>query len=283
MRRRDVSALWIGGPLGHLEQLALTSFRDHGFSVNLYTYDEVGGVPSGIAIVSADEILPKNSIFENKARPGTFSGFSNIFRYRLLQLKKTTWIDTDVVCLDENLPSGNYLFAWESKKFVNGAVLRAPSDSTLLELLYTRAVAVEPASIQWGQLGPRLITSVVKELGLENTVARQKTIYPLSYREIWQVFDPSMILSLRRKTQGSPTLHLWNEVLRNTPAKTQAPPPGSFLAELMERHDIAFPREQLDVGWLRRDWRPQINPRPFESGFMEQRAGRLLRLMRLKR
>ena len=35
--RKDVSALWIGGPLGHLEHLALRSFRDHGFTVNLYT------------------------------------------------------------------------------------------------------------------------------------------------------------------------------------------------------------------------------------------------------
>lgn len=283
MIRQDVSALWIGGPLGHLEQLALSSFRDHNFAVNLYTYDASIEAPEGVVIQNGEDILPAEMVFENASRPGTFSAFSNIFRYRLLQLRQTTWIDTDVVALGGDLPSSDYLFAWESKKHINGAVLSAPPNSPFLKRLLEQSLSVEPSSVQWGQLGPRLITSTVQELGLAGEATNRKTIYPLSFRQIWEIFDPRRTRLVRAATGASPTLHLWNEVMRNQPIKHQGPPPGSFLAELMDRHGVTRPSETVDIEWVRRTWRPQINARPFERGFLEQRAGRILRLLRAAR
>ncbi len=279
MIRRDVSTLWIGGPLGHLERLSLISFLNHGFTVNLYTYDCEIDAPPGVVLRSGDEILAQEMVFENSFQPGTFSAFSNLFRYRMLQLRDTTWIDTDVVALGRELPATHYLYAWESPKFLNGAVLGAPQESSLLSRLYEQSIAVEASSVQWGQLGPRLITKTVRELDLVGEATRRTVIYPLNFRQIWKIFDPGHTKSLWRKTRGSATLHLWNEVMRNQPVKSLAPPEGSFLSELMNLHSVEGPAETVDIEWIRRSWRPQISPHFYEPGFLEQRAGRIIRFL----
>lgn len=219
-------------------------------------------------------------VFENAARPGTFSAFSNIFRYRMLQLRDTTWIDTDVVALREDLPSSEYLYARESKRHINGAVLSAPRDSILLQRLYEQSVSVDPSSVQWGQLGHRLITSTVTELDLAGEATSQSVLYPLNFRQIWKIFDPRQTRCVGRQTARGATLHLWNEVMRNQPVKHLAPPEGSFLSDLMERHSVERPSDTVEVSWITQSWRPQIDARPFERGFLEERAGRLLRLLR---
>lgn len=86
--RFEVNSYWGGGPLTRLELVCLSSFIENGAHYNLYTYDEPRGVPKGVVVRDASEILPAERMFRYHAgtlNEGSLSGFSNLFRYTLLQ------------------------------------------------------------------------------------------------------------------------------------------------------------------------------------------------------
>lgn len=282
MSAHSISSLWIGNQLGQFEKLSLSSFVRRGYDVTLYSYEPKNfEAPEGVKLENADQILPKEMVFENRSRPGTFAGFSNIFRYRLLQLKDTTWCDSDVLAGPQALPDSPYLFGWESKKFINGAVLRAPKNSQLLAFYYREATSVPPEEIQWGQIGPRLVSAGVRKYRLSKLAQPIREFYPIAYYEVWKLFDPTQTEWVLAKTANSSAIHLWNEVFRNLPVKHQKPPEGSYMDLLFQELDVEMDSsDTLSSDFVRNTWRPMLRPRPFERGFMELRAGRVLRFLR---
>jgi len=96
-----IQMLWIGERLSTLERLSIASFRANGHPVHLYTYGPVAGVPEGTEIRDAAEVLTRDLIFRNPPGfgEGSFAGFSNLFRYKLLLDRGGIWCDCDVVCL----------------------------------------------------------------------------------------------------------------------------------------------------------------------------------------
>jgi hypothetical protein len=113
------------------EHLCLLSFARKGYAVNLFTYDCNCSMPDFVAVRDASEIIPEHNVFENAHEKGSFSMFSNLFRYHLLSRIDTTWIDTDVILLADALPSGHFLYGFQDdcRKTVNGAILKAPHSS----------------------------------------------------------------------------------------------------------------------------------------------------------
>lgn len=278
---RSVSTLWIGGTLSWVEELCLKSFVTAGLRVLLYTYDSQMTAPSGVEICQASEILPREMVFENANRPGTYAAFSNIFRYRLLQKKDTIWVDSDVLAGENPLPEDAYLFGRESRKFINGAILKAPRDSDFLQIMLQHALDTDPGTIQWGQLGPKLVTSTAARLDISHLAQNARTFYPVNYRQVWRLFDPSQLDWCSQKVKHASTIHMWNEVLRGRGIKEVRPPEGSFLSNIAEKVGYRFSTHvTLSVSWVRNEWRPDIDPRPFENGFLDQRAGRAMRLWR---
>ena len=84
----EVNSFWGGGQLTRLEVLCLSSFVQNGACYNLYTYEEPDAVPQGIIVRDAAEILPAERMFRYPAgtlNEGSLSGYSNLFRYTLLQ------------------------------------------------------------------------------------------------------------------------------------------------------------------------------------------------------
>ena len=96
-----IQSLWIGNELSNIEKLCINSYIKNGHTFHLYTYDEIKNVPKECVIKDAQEILPKDDIFAYNSGlgKGSFSAFSNYFRYKLLELKGNWWTDTDIVCL----------------------------------------------------------------------------------------------------------------------------------------------------------------------------------------
>jgi hypothetical protein len=101
-----VHGLWIGKHLSLVELLCLHSFLRQGHEFHLWTYDQLETpVPSGIFIEDASQIIASDEVFAYRNRnqfghgKGSYAGFSDIFRYRLLYLKGGWWTDMDVVCL----------------------------------------------------------------------------------------------------------------------------------------------------------------------------------------
>ena len=83
-----IQSLWIGGSLSKMEQLSALSFIKRGHEYHLYTYGDGLSIPDGVVVKDASEILDRSEIFTY--RNGSYSAFSNLFRFTLLERKGVT-------------------------------------------------------------------------------------------------------------------------------------------------------------------------------------------------
>jgi len=250
---RSVGLFWAGDPPGPYEQLSLSSFVRMGHEVVLYTYAEYSALPADIQRRDAREILPEEALFRNTRHSQSFAMFSDMFRYRMIQSTGLVWADTDMVALSA-LPNRDPLFAWNGPDRLNNALLYAsPSSPLIAELVGRTAVLADPAArdVPWASYGPDLLTDLVLELQLQNLALATESIHPISARELWRMFDPSANEWCREQTDEAMMLHLWNSKLQRAGVKDLAPPRGSFLAELMEEHDVRSPKKQVPLRFIR--------------------------------
>lgn len=256
--QRPLRSLWVGDSLGHYEIGALLSLVRAGYSVGLYTYSQITNLPAEIEQLDAHQIIDESEVFNTTSSPGTFSGFSNLFRYRMLQVEKCIWVDTDILAGPIPLPDDSFLFGYENARTINGAVLAAPQDSELLKTLLEKSSARDPSTLKWGEIGPKMITSEVRQLGLNSLAQHRKMFYPLSYRNVWRLFDPRSRSAVENAVAQSATIHIWNEVLRKAsrPLKTSYPHPDSFLGQRLAEVDLqAGSSNIIDPVWVRDTWR----------------------------
>lgn len=277
----SVSSLWIGSPLSVYEEVSLKSFVREGFDVNLYTYEADLKVPEGVVVRDAREVVGAERVFENPYQRGTWAGFANIFRYELIRAIDTLWVDTDVVALTSEIQSNQgYVFGWESDDFINNAVLRAPRESAFSSALVEQAAAINIGSFQWGDLGPRLVSRVVKEFQLESLAQDRTAFYPIEFHNVWMLFDPDSREDVDAKLDQSQALHWWNEALRRAPLRVKQflPPQSSYLGALIDSFEIepaGMPR--MDENWAREKWKSAIEKGPSLGVRANSRLRRMFR------
>jgi len=265
-----VRCFWFGEALSPIEHLCLKSLLAHGHRVQLYTYDEVANVPRGCKVHDAATVVGRDELFlyQDSTHSGSPAGFSNIFRYTLLDREGGWWVDTDVLCLSSKLPDSGYVFARQDDDFYNPAIMRAPAGSPLIREALERAkriVADRGGDIEFGSIGPHLLTEVVRDLGLAHEATDTARLYPIPYWEALSTCDPRRRAEVEIRVRDSAFLHLWTEMFRywGVP-KTARPPKASYLAELYERYDVPFPAP------TEFDWRSAIlgvTPAPAARGF----------------
>jgi hypothetical protein len=214
-----IQSLWIGDKLSNVEKLCLSSFTKNGCEHHLYVYDEVEGIPEGVTIKDGNEIMPSSEIFTYQVGEGrgSYSAFSNYFRYNLLLKKGGWWVDTDMICLkpfSKELKDAEYVFATE----MEGGI--AAPTSGLIKTLKGSPMMAEAARIcstkqkntlQWGEVGPRLVSQMIRVHHLEEWLLPPETFCPVGYENWRDVLKPQKI-SLGKST----TLHLWNEMWRRS-------------------------------------------------------------------
>jgi hypothetical protein len=187
-----IQALWVTGPLGQMEQACLASFIRHGHSVHLYSYQpgSLGTLPEGVVGRDAAEIIPSDRIFKYRDH-NSYAGFSNFFRYELLFQRGGWWVDTDVFCLRKFDFESDYLFAEYLKpnrqSAVNGNVIKAPPGSEFLRQAREFCNGADPKTLLWGQSGPHLMTSLVRENGLQEFVQPYPIFNPFHWFE-WKEY-----------------------------------------------------------------------------------------------
>src|SRR5262249_17317519 len=153
------------------------------------------------------------------------SAFSNLFRYRLLQQLGGWWIDADVICQSETVPEPDIFLGWEEEGKVGSAILRFPAGHPAATLLYETANSAGE-EVRWGELGPRLVTRIAKEAGLQEKVIARKRSFPIHARNALDLLRPSARDAVTRLAGKTPLLHYWNEILRQAVVfKWMAPPP----------------------------------------------------------
>jgi hypothetical protein len=104
-----VHSLWVGDSLSLLEQLTIKLLQSHGHQVHLWAYDKIENVPSDVVLRSAEEILPRTSIFKYTGSPiwaiprggiGSLSHWSDQFQLKLLAEHGGIYTQLDVAYLD---------------------------------------------------------------------------------------------------------------------------------------------------------------------------------------
>jgi hypothetical protein len=205
----EVRSLWIGPELSTLERLTIRSFLANGHTFRLFVYDDVRGIPDGTLVSDASEILPRSCIFTYPGS-GSYAGFANWFRYRLVLERGGWWVDLDTVCLRPLDFEANYVFSsevHEGRPAIDLAVLKAPKGSDLCRHLCEVCASRDPLRLVWGETGPRLLGEAVRMFGLTRFVHAPTTFCPIDHTEWMAVLDPE-----RRFDFGPEVVavHLWN-------------------------------------------------------------------------
>src|SRR6476646_687175 len=121
-----IQSLWLGD-FTTMERLAVCSFLENGHEFHLYAYKSLRGVPDGVKLRDGNEIVSSDRIFKDSR--GTFAGFANAFRYKLLLERGGWWVDTDAVCVKPFAFDGAHVFGSElslGAPAVNCGAIKAP-------------------------------------------------------------------------------------------------------------------------------------------------------------
>ena len=257
---KPLNALWVGNELSYLEQLCLVSGLAAGHEFRLYSYEPANlrGVPSGIDVHDAAEVMPRERMVPYAGTTSYALG-SNFWRYEMLGRGFGYWVDLDVLLLKPFDFTDDYVFGWERQGTINTAVMLAPADSPLVEDLrkvpqpgvcpewygprrklqfYFDRLRGRPDGVeylQWGTFGPLMFTHLLKKHGLTHFASPPEVFYPINWREARALYGPADELEAMLSADTR-AIHLYNSQLREL---AKAPPPkGSYIAKICQELGI---------------------------------------------
>lgn len=236
--KNTVHGLWVQGALSPIEELTIRSFLRQGYSFVLWTYNrEPYSVPPGAICKDANEILDRSAVFSYQRKnqfghgQGSFAGFSDIFRYRLLYLYGGWWTDMDITCL-RRLPSGTpYIFRTvKDQRQAVGNIMFCPQGSELMQWCYeTARQVIHPGNTDW--LRPlQILNEGIQRFGL--------TAYLSSFTnaDSWPLVTQYMTRS--PSTGDIAAFHWMNEEFRRIGLSKHSFIENSFLQQQMATHGI---------------------------------------------
>jgi len=251
---------WHGPALSRVERLCMASFVAQGHRVQLYVYEQPQGVPDGVQVMDARQILPQQYLFVHP-KTGSMAVFADWFRYRVLHARGGVWSDTDVVCLQPLGFAQTEVYAWEDEYRINNAILGLPAAHPLAEWMAeccedpNRLLPYDDGqskrrkwrrrwlqgnrreNVKWGEYGPSGFTSAARYLGYCDNALPFWHFYPVHYSHWYTVFDCSLRDNPTLLAKSS-TLHLWNEMMRRQPGfdKNARFPADSLFEQLCRRY-----------------------------------------------
>jgi hypothetical protein len=223
--------------------------QDHPLA--LYCYDPVEGVPPGVEVRDAAEVLPRETIIRHVG--GSVALFANRFRYQLQKLGAGTWIDCDTYLLAPIDGDRPYLFGEEEPGRIANGILRIPGDAPLLAPLLRlfdervipywlpRRARLEAAwrllstgrtdlaRMPWGTAGPAALTALARRHGVAGHALEPDVFYPVHWSNAAWILDPAKKVE-DMVTPKSVSLHLFNELIKGF--KDKPAPKGSFLSRV---------------------------------------------------
>jgi len=212
-----IQSLWIGDKISNIEKLCINSYLKNGHDFHLYTYNNIEGVPSDCVIKDASEILPKEDVFAYNVGigKGSYSAFSNYFRYKLLYLKGNWWTDTDIICLKTIDLKDDFVFASEKtadgETHITSGIIKSPPKTKFSRFCYDFCKQQNKETLQWGTVGPKLVKKAVLDLGLSDYVKPWEFFNPIGFEQVGMLFDETFG---DMNLTNSYTIHLWSEMWR---------------------------------------------------------------------
>lgn len=258
-----LNSLWVGDRLGYIERLCLASARavGHGFTLYSYTPDTLKGVPTGIELRNAREVMPEERLVRY-SDTGSVQLGANFFRYELMAKGLGYWVDMDFCFLRPLDFAEPYVFGWEYENWINNALLLMPAQSGMVQDLreiprtnrrppwfgpkrtmryYWDRLTKGDIRVQdmpWGTYSSGLVTYAAKKHGVAAQAQTPDVFYPVRWKDARALFGPAEVIEgmLTPKTRA---VHMWYSRLVDFLA---APPPkGSYV-------DLACRKFDVDTG-----------------------------------
>tara|TARA_B100001123_G_C15302490_1_gene1021526 strand:+ start:1074 stop:1847 length:774 start_codon:yes stop_codon:yes gene_type:complete len=223
-----IKSLWIGYELSNMEKLCIKSFLDNGHEFHLYTYQDVMGIPEGTVIKDGNEILSEDKLFfyTDPKHYGSYSAFSNWFRYKMLYELGGWWVDMDMVCLKPFDFDDEYLFSSEmcydlmhinNGIHLNCGAIKVPKNSDLMKYCWNKTQEIGK-NVSWGQIGPSLLREGVEKFELMKYLKSPNTFCPIHYMEMGTIVENKWDNNFAKTLSQKPdienetyAIHLWNE------------------------------------------------------------------------
>jgi hypothetical protein len=165
----NVHGLWIGGTLPPMQLLCLKSFAKCGHNFLLWAYEDLSdSIPAGVELKDASLILPRQEVFAylSGSHKGSFAGFSDIFRAKLLHEYGGWYVDMDILCLKPLDLAEPYVFRSHHRYDVVGNVMKVPKGCPAMLRVFERTRArVGPKNDHW-QLPIRILSQEIEAAGL---------------------------------------------------------------------------------------------------------------------
>jgi len=232
-----IHGLWIGNKMSALELLTIHSFLQHGFQFHLWTYQQIENIPNGCTVRDANEIIPKQAVFfySNKNKfghgKGSYAGFSDIFRYKLLYEYGGIWTDMDVTCIQNININTEYFFRYHHKSGAVGNFMKCPPKSELMQWCYQQASKnINENNTNW-MLPIEILNDGIKRYQLENYI-----------QAISNIDSFPIVLSLLKNKSSIPkewkVIHWMNEEFRNLNIDKNDCLEGSFLAFQYKKYQL---------------------------------------------
>ena len=251
-----MQSLWVGNELSRLERLSIASFLAAGHDYHLYTYEDVKGVPTGVTLRDAGEILDSGKIYRH--RSGSLALFADEFRWELLRTRGGWWVDTDMLCLRTFDFDDELVFGKETDVLLNTAVLKVPAGHAICSIMLERCrhpnrlQACDNArsrrrkwlrkalfqglnAAKWGELGgPIGFTLGMKHLGLFDRAQPFTTFYPVGPHN-WQSLIDGTFTDRDEFPSATAGIHLWTEMMRRDDFSKDGPYPEASLLHSFEQ------------------------------------------------
>ena len=245
------------GALTEYEVASINSFVRNNFSVNLWSYSKnsFSEISTEVKIRDASEILPIDLLkkLTQNLQKANYSSFSNLFRYKLLDVYGGWWFDTDCFCqknvveFEKIITNRDYVLGLERENYVGSAVMYF-TDTKLLNQIEDKAYELIKENnyrLKWGQIGPDLITDVVISKKLIDNILDPTYFFPVPPNEIGKLFTPNLEKIEENTISSSFVCHTWNEMFRKYDInKTIYPPKNSFLFNQFHINNIEYKNER---------------------------------------
>ena len=245
------------GALTEYEVASINSFVRNDFSVNLWSYSKnsFSEISTEVKIRDASEILPIDLLkkLTQNLQKANYSSFSNLFRYKLLDVYGGWWFDTDCFCqknvveFEKIIINRDYVLGLERENYVGSAVMYF-TDTKLLNQIEDKAYELIKENnyrLKWGQIGPDLITDVVISKKLIDNILDPTYFFPVPPNKIGKLFTPNLEKIEENTISNSFVCHTWNEMFRKYNInKTIYPPKNSFLFNQFHINNIEYRNER---------------------------------------
>jgi len=179
INEKNVHGLWIGTELSPMELLTINSFITNGYHFHLWVYETLKtSLPEDCILCDANIIIPEESVFKYKyssqfgTGKGSYAGFSDIFRYKLLHDVGGWWVDMDVTCLKPFDVDSPYFFRSHHNLPLVGNIMKAPKGSLLMKRCYEEAtIEITENNRDWHKPISILVKNVI-DLNLEKYIVK---------------------------------------------------------------------------------------------------------------